>query len=71
MDYITEEEVLEWANILYADAKTKQCGFSQEDTKYWAPEQFPQIESEQVKCLAKSLVKFINRELERFYTDNR
>ena len=54
------DEVLREANVLYAEARLREAGM---DPRYLAPEAFPTIQSEQVKCLARALVNHINTAL--------
>ena len=53
-------KILEKANHLYADTKLKQMQISDDSVKYLAPEQIPQIQSDQVKMVLKALIDEIN-----------
>lgn len=54
LDY---DSILQRADILYGAAKTSHI--PQEDLAYWAPERFPKIQSEQVKCMLEALIEAI------------
>lgn len=56
LDYQT---ILTRANQLYAEAKTKHI--DPDTLKYWAPEMFPTIESDQVKSILKALIEELNK----------
>ena len=60
MKKIDYDKVLEKANELYVIEKTKHV--NPESMAYWAPEMFPKIESNQVKCMLRALVDELNKE---------
>lgn len=60
MKKLNYTEILERANMLYAAEKTKHIPES--DLRYWPPERFPKIESNQVKCMLKAIIEAINSE---------
>lgn len=55
---IDYQKTLDLANIYYAEQKTKHI--SPDTLKYWAPEMFPKIESDQVKSILRALIEQIN-----------
>jgi len=59
---IDYDKIMERANTLYADAALTRMGVPKEDIAYMAPEQFPKIYSEQLKCFAKAIVEAINND---------
>lgn len=52
------EHIMQRANTLYAVEKTKHL--PKETIMYMAPELFPTIQSDQVKCIVRALVEAIN-----------
>lgn len=63
LDY---DKIMKEANLHYSEAVIKRNGYTAEDVKYWAPEQFPEIESEQAKAITKAIVDAINSEAFEF-----
>ena len=61
MKQLDYKSILERANLLYAVEKTKHLPAS--TIRYWAPEQFPKIQSNQVKCILQALTQATNQEL--------
>lgn len=59
MKLISTDEVIEKANVKYAQAKMD-MGV---DLRYTAPEAMPRIQSDQVKAVAEALVEEVNTRL--------
>jgi hypothetical protein len=56
MKLISTDEVIEKANVKYAQAKMDKSA----DLRYTAPEAMPKIQSDQVKAIAEALVEEVN-----------
>jgi hypothetical protein len=56
MKLISTDEVIEKANVKYAQAKMDKSV----DLRYTAPEAMPKIQSDQVKAIAEALVEEVN-----------
>lgn len=56
MKLISTDEVIEKANVKYAQAKMDKGV----DLRYTAPEAMPKIQSDQVKAIAEALVEEVN-----------
>ncbi len=56
MKLISTDEVIEKANVKYAQAKMDKGV----DLRYMAPEAMPKIQSDQVKAIAEALVEEVN-----------
>ena len=56
------DDILQRANTLYAVEKTKHL--PKETIMYMAPELFPTIQSDQVKCIVRALVEAINSDVQ-------
>lgn len=63
MQKISFKRVLEKANAIYALAKFRKAGLNKDDVAYMAPEQMPQIVSDQVKAMSKAIIDEVNRHL--------
>ena len=59
MKLISTDEVIEKANVKYAQAKMDKGV----DLRYTAPEAMPKIQSDQVKAIAETLVEEVNARL--------
>lgn len=59
MKLISTDEVIEKANVKYAQAKMDK----DVDLRYAAPEAMPRIQSDQVKAVAEALVEEVNTRL--------
>jgi hypothetical protein len=55
-------EVMGKANAYYAEAKLRKAGVCISDAVYIAPEELPQINSDQVKAVLKALIEELNKE---------
>lgn len=54
------DAIMKRADALYAAEKTKHV--PKETLMYWAPEMFPRIQSEQVKCMLRALLEALEKQ---------